>query len=59
MFSENTYYFGIKIVNNLSTSLKNLMNEKAKFKIAPKQYLNIHSFHPIDKFLLPEMESVS
>jgi hypothetical protein len=35
------------------------MNEKAKFKIALKQYLNTHSFYSVYEFLLPEMESAS
>jgi hypothetical protein len=45
--------------NNLPPSLKSLMNEKAKFKIALKQYLNTHSFYSVDEFLLLKTESAS
>jgi hypothetical protein len=34
---------GIKIFNNLPSSLKSLMNEKAEFKVALKRYLTTHS----------------
>jgi hypothetical protein len=39
-FLTSTYYAGIKIFNNLPPDLKNLMAEKARFKIALKRYLN-------------------
>jgi hypothetical protein len=42
--STETYHSGNKIFNNLPSSLKSLMNAKAKFKVALKQYLNTHSF---------------
>jgi hypothetical protein len=58
-FQKCTYYSGIKIFNNLKASLKSLMNEKAKFNTALKQYLNTHSFFPFDEFLLPKMESAT
>jgi hypothetical protein len=58
-FQKSTYYPGIKIFNNLAASLKSLMNEKAKFKIELKQYLNTHSFYSVDEFLLLKMESAS
>jgi hypothetical protein len=32
-------------------SLTSLKNEKAKFKVALKRYLNIHSFYSVDEFL--------
>jgi hypothetical protein len=35
------------------------MNEKAKLKIALKQYLNTHSLYSVDEFLLPKAESAS
>jgi hypothetical protein len=35
------------------------MNEKARFKIALKQYLNTHSFYSVDEFPLPKTESAS
>jgi hypothetical protein len=39
-FQKSTYYSGIKIFNNLPSSLKSLMNEKSEFKAALKRYLN-------------------
>jgi hypothetical protein len=53
----NTYYSGIKIFNNLPSSLKSLTNEKAEFKVALKRYLNTHSFYSVDKFLLSKNDS--
>jgi hypothetical protein len=52
-----TYYSGIKIFNNLPSSLKSLMNDKAKFKVALKQYLNTHAFYSVDEFLLSKNDS--
>jgi hypothetical protein len=46
------YYAGIKISNNLPTDLKSLKNEKARFKITLKRYLNTHSFCSVDEYLL-------
>jgi hypothetical protein len=43
-FQKDTYYSGVKIFNDLPSSLKSLMNEKAEFKEALKRYLNILSF---------------
>jgi hypothetical protein len=56
---KNTYYSGIKIVNNLPASLGCLTTEKAKFKIALKQYWNAHTSYCVDEFLLPKTESAS
>jgi hypothetical protein len=50
-FKKSAYYSGIKIFNNLPSSLKCLMNEKAQFKVALKRYLNTHSFYSVDEFL--------
>jgi hypothetical protein len=56
-FQKSTYYSGIKLFNNLPSSLKSLMNEKAKFKVVPKQYLNTHAFYSVDEFLLSKNDS--
>jgi hypothetical protein len=58
-FQKSTYYSGIKIFNNLPSSLKHLMNEKAKFKVALKRYLNTHSFYSVDEFLVSKTDSSS
>jgi hypothetical protein len=49
-FQKCTFYAGIKIFNCLPCSLKILKNEKAKFKVALRKYLNEHSFYPVDEF---------
>jgi hypothetical protein len=46
-FQNSTYYAGLKIFNNLPSSLKSLMNEEAQFKVALT-----HSFYSVDEFLL-------
>jgi hypothetical protein len=51
-FEKSTYYGGIKSFNNLPSDLKSLMNEKTKFKIALKRYLNTHSFYSVNEYLL-------
>jgi hypothetical protein len=56
-FQKSAYYSGIKIFNNLPAGLRNLMKEKAKFKVALKQYLNPHSFYSVDEFILYKTES--
>jgi hypothetical protein len=48
----STLYSGIKIFNNLPSSLKSVINEEAKFKVALKAYLNTHSFYFVDEFLV-------
>jgi hypothetical protein len=58
-FQKRTYYSGINIFNTLPSSLKSLMNEKAKFKVALKRYLNTHSFYSVDEFLVSKTVSSS
>jgi hypothetical protein len=33
------------------------MNEKAKFKVALKEYLSRHSFYSVDEFILSKNDS--
>jgi hypothetical protein len=35
------------------------MNEKAKFKVVLKRYLNTHSFYSVDEFLMSKTVSSS
>jgi hypothetical protein len=51
-FQKSTFHAGIKIFNILPHSLKILKNEKAKFKVALRKYLNTQSFYSIDEFLM-------
>jgi hypothetical protein len=50
MLSEGIYYAGIRIVNNLLSDLKSLMN-----KIALKWYLNTRSLYSVDEYLLSKI----
>jgi hypothetical protein len=58
-FQKGVYYSGIKIFNNLPSSLKSLMNEKAEFKVVLKSYLNTHAFYSVDEFLVSKIDSSS
>jgi hypothetical protein len=49
-FQKSTFHAGIKIFNNLPHSLTILKNEKAKFKVALRKYLNTHPFSSADEF---------
>jgi hypothetical protein len=43
-FQKSTLYDGIRIYNSLPCRITSLKNEKAKFKVALRRYLNTHSF---------------
>jgi hypothetical protein len=51
-FQKSTHYAGIKVFNNLPSDLRSLINKKAQFKIALKQYSNTRSFYSIDEYFL-------
>jgi hypothetical protein len=46
-FQKMPYYAGNRTFNNLPPVLKCLINEKVWFTVAPKQYLNTHSFYSV------------
>jgi hypothetical protein len=48
---------GIKIFNDLPSSLESLMNEKVQFKVALKRYLHTHPFCSEDELLLSKNDS--
>ena len=50
-FQKSIFYAGIKIFDSLPHSLTILKNEKAKFKVALRKYLNTHSFSFVDELL--------
>jgi hypothetical protein len=50
-FQKNAFYSGIRIFNGLPCSITNLKNEKTKFKVALKKYLNAHCFYSMDECL--------
>jgi hypothetical protein len=51
-FQKSTFYAGIRIFNRLPLSLISLKNEKTKFKVALRKYLNTHSFYSVDEFFM-------
>ena len=51
-FQKSTSYDGIKIFNMVPHSLTIPKNEKTKFKVALREYLNTHSFHSVGEFFM-------
>jgi hypothetical protein len=51
-FQKSAFYSGIRIFNTLPLRLINFKNERAKFKVALKRYLNTHSFYSVDEFVM-------
>jgi hypothetical protein len=51
-FQKSVLYAGIKIFNNIACSLKILKDEKAKFKVALRKYLNTHSFYSVNELFM-------
>ena len=49
-FQKGAPYSEIRIFNSLPRSIINLKNEKTKFKVALKRFLNAHSFYSVDEF---------
>jgi hypothetical protein len=46
---KSTFYAGIRIFNSLPLSLISLKNEKTKFNVALRKYLNTHCFYSVDE----------
>jgi hypothetical protein len=58
-FQKSAYKAGIKIFNNIPSSFKSVMNEKAQFQVALERCLNIWETssklkYTHDEFLLPK-----
>ena len=51
-FQKGASYSGIRIFNSLPQSITNLKNEKTRFKVALKKFLNAHSFYSVDEFFI-------
>ena len=51
MYQKGAYCSGVKVFNRLPTALKDISSEPDKFKIALKNFLEIHSFYSLDEFL--------
>jgi hypothetical protein len=50
MYQKGAYYSGVKVFNSLPAALKDISNEPSKFKIALRNFLEIHSFYSLDEF---------
>jgi hypothetical protein len=50
MYQKGTYYSGVEVFNSLPTALKDISSEPGKFKIALRNFLEIHSFYSLDEF---------
>jgi hypothetical protein len=50
VFQKGSEFFGIKIYNNLPGSIKQLSNNKKKFKEVLLNFLCIHSFYSVEEF---------
>ena len=51
-YQNSTFYAAINIFNSLPRSVTILKNEKAKFKLALRKYLNAHCFYYVDEFVV-------
>jgi hypothetical protein len=49
-FQKGTYYFGIKVFNNLPPSIKNLAHDTKQFRSALKQFLLLNSFYSLEEY---------
>jgi hypothetical protein len=50
VYQRGVYYAGIKIYNHLPSDIKNLSNDKYKFKLALKRYLLYNSFYSWEEY---------
>jgi hypothetical protein len=50
MYQKGVYYSGTKIYNHLPTAIKDLSNDKNKFKLALKKYLLHNSFYSLEEY---------
>jgi hypothetical protein len=50
LYQKGVYFTGIKMLNNLPQSIKNLSNDTKKFKTALKNYLHAQFFYSIDEY---------
>jgi len=50
VYQKGVYYSGIKIYNHLPTVIKDLSDDKNKFKLALKRYLLHNSFYSLEEY---------
>ena len=51
IYHKGAYYSGIKIFSNLPLEIKNIADNKNKFKIALNKFLHTYSFYTIEEYL--------
>jgi len=49
LYQKGVYSVGIKVMNHLPQSIKNLSDNPKQFKSALKNYLYVHSFHSVEE----------
>jgi len=50
MYQNGVYYSGVRIFNQLPTTIQNLSDNKGKFLIALKKFLLISSFYSLEEY---------
>ena len=50
IYQNGAYYLGIKIFNNLPLEMKNIGDNKNKFKIALNKFLHTYLFYTIEEY---------
>ena len=50
MYQKEVLYSGIKVLNALPMTIKNISSYPKKFKVALKHYLLAHSFYTLDEY---------
>jgi hypothetical protein len=50
VFQKGTYYFGIKVFNNVPSSIKNLANDTKQFRYALERFLLLNSIYSLEEY---------
>jgi hypothetical protein len=50
IYQKGVYYSGIKIYDHLPMAIKNLSDDKNKFRLALKRYLLLNSFYNVEEY---------
>jgi hypothetical protein len=50
VFQKRTYYFGIKVSNNIPPSITNIAHDIKQFKLALKRFLLLNSFYSLEEY---------
>jgi len=50
MYQKETYYFGIKIFNNLPSDIKKIMSPFKQFRLTLSDFLNLNPFYNLDYY---------